>query len=124
MTVYNGEEYLEKSVYSILNQNFTNFEYLIVDDGSTDSSFKILQGIVDPRIRVIKQKNQGQTSALIAAIEQAQGELIARIDQDDYSLPNRFLRQVEFMDAHPRVVLCGSRWQELHNENIYCFLKL
>ena len=118
MTVYNGEEYLEKSVCSILSQTFTDFEYLIVDDGSTDNSLKILQGIVDPRVCIIKQKNQGQTSALITAIEQAQGELIARIDQDDYSLANRLMRQVEFMDANPKVVLCGSRWQELHNENL------
>ena len=118
MTVYNGEEYLEKSVCSILNQTYADFEYLIVDDGSTDNSLKILQEIVDPRVCIIKQKNQGQTSALITAIEQAQGELIARIDQDDYSLANRLIRQVEFMDANPKVVLCGSRWQELHNENL------
>jgi len=118
MTVYNGEEYLEKSVCSILNQTYADFEYLIVDDGSTDNSLKILQEIIDPRVCIIKQKNQGQTSALITAIEQAQGELIARIDQDDYSLANRLIRQVEFMDANPKVVLCGSRWQELHNENL------
>ena len=118
MTVYNGEEYIEKSVCSILNQTFADFEYLIVDDGSTDNSLKILQGIVDPRVCIIKQNNQGQTSALITAIEQAQGKLIARIDQDDYSLANRLMRQVEFMDANPKVVLCGSRWQELHNENL------
>jgi glycosyltransferase involved in cell wall biosynthesis len=118
MTVYNGESFIEKSVHSILNQTFSDFEYLIVDDGSTDNSLRILQGIADPRVCIIKQKNQGQTSALIKAIEQAQGELIARIDQDDYSLSNRFSQQVEFLNTHPKVVLCGSRWEELHDENL------
>ena len=93
MTVYKGKKKKEKSVCSILNQTYADFEYLIVDDGSTDNSLKILKEIVDPRVCIIKQKNQGQTSALITAIERAQGELVARIDQDDYSLANRLMRQ-------------------------------
>ena len=117
--VYNGEKYIEKSVNSMLSQTFQDFEYLIVDDGSTDSSLKKLQKINDSRIRIIKQNNQGQTNALIEGIKQAKGELIVRIDQDDYSLPNRLMRQVNFMDTHPNATVCGSRWQELHNNNLY-----
>ena len=117
-TTYNGEKYLEESIDSMLGQTFNNFEYIIVDDGSTDSTLEKLQLIDDSRVRIIKQKNQGQTKALITGIEQAQGELIARIDQDDYSLHTRLMCQVEFMDSHPEVVLCGSRFQELYDNKL------
>jgi glycosyltransferase involved in cell wall biosynthesis len=117
-STYNGEQYLEESVGSMLGQTFDDFEFIIVDDGSTDNTLKKLQQMGDPRIRIIQQKNQGQTNALIAGVEQAQGELIARIDQDDYSLSHRLIRQVEFMDAHPEVNLCGSRFQELCGDDL------
>jgi len=117
-TTYNGEKYLEESIGSMLSQTFNNFEYIIVDDGSTDSTLEKLQQMDDPRIHIIQQKNQGQTKALITGVEQAQGELIARIDQDDYSLSTRLMRQVEFMDTHPEVILCGSRFQELYDDKL------
>jgi GT2 family glycosyltransferase len=117
-TTYNGEKYLEEFIDSMLGQIFDDFEFIIVDDGSTDSTVHMLQQIKDPRARIFKQKNQGQVGALIAGINYAQGELIARIDQDDYSLPHRLLRQVEFMDANPKVSLCGSRWQELRSRTL------
>jgi glycosyltransferase involved in cell wall biosynthesis len=114
MAAYNGERYIEESVRSILGQTLENFEFIIVDDGSTDSTFNKLQQIGDPRLRIIRQSNQGQTSALIAGIQHAKGDLIARLDDDDYSLPNRLMSQLKFMEAHPKVSLCGSRFQELH----------
>ncbi len=114
-TTYNGEKYLEKFIVSMLSQTFEDFEFIIVDDGSTDNTLHMLQQIKDPRVRIVKQKNQGQANALITAVKYAEGELIARIDQDDYSLPNRLMRQVQFMDANPKVSLCGSRWQELYS---------
>lgn len=117
-TTYNGEKYLDKFISSILSQTFDNFEFIIVDDGSTDRTLHMLQQVEDPRIRIIKQNNQGQVNALITGIEHAQGELIARIDQDDYSLPERLMRQVKFMDAHPNTTLCSSRFQELYNGNL------
>jgi glycosyltransferase involved in cell wall biosynthesis len=117
-TAYNGEKYLEKFISSMLNQTFDDFEFIIVDDGSTDSTFHILQQIEDPRVQVFKQKNQGQANALITGIKCAKGELIARIDQDDYSLPDRLIRQVKFMDTHPNTTLCGSRFQKLYNDNL------
>jgi len=81
--VYNGEKYIEKSFLSILNQTFDEFEFIIVDDGSSDNTLEKIRNINDPRMRIIRQDNQGQTNALIRCIEQAQCELIARFDQDD-----------------------------------------
>jgi len=118
MAAYNGEIYIEESVRSILGQTLKNFEFIIVDDGSTDSTFDKLQQIDDPRLRIIRQSNQGQTSALITGIQQAKGDLIARLDDDDYSLPNRLMSQFKFMEAHPKVCLCGSRFQELNRGNL------
>ena len=118
MAAYNGERYIEESVRSILGQTLKNFEFIIVDDGSTDSTFDKLQQIDDSRLRIIRQSNQGQTSALIAGIQQAKGDLIARLDDDDYSLPNRLMSQLKFMEAHPKVCLCGSRFQELNRGNL------
>jgi len=117
-TTYNGEKYIEKSIGSMLSQTFDDFEFIIVDDGSADNTLETLQKMDDPRIRIIQQKNQGQTRALIVGVEQAQGELIARIDQDDYSLSNRLMLQVNFMDRHPTVTLCGSRFEELYGDNL------
>ena len=118
MSVYNGEEYLEQSIHSILNQRFENFEFIIVDDGSTDNTLQKLQKIDDPRIKIIPQENMGQTQALINGIEQASGEFIARIDADDFSLPDRLTRQIELMNLHHEVVFCGSRFQELFNDEL------
>jgi len=119
MAAYNGEAYIEESVQSILDQTFKNFEFIIVDDGSIDGTVNKIQQIDDPRIRIIKQENQGQASALIAGIQRAKGDLIARLDQDDCSLPDRLLRQVQFMNAHPKVNLCGTRFKEKYGENLF-----
>ena len=119
LTVFNGEKYLEKSIFSVLSQSFNNFEFIIVDDGSTDKSLYKIKNINDPRIQIIEQKNQVQTSALINGIKKTKGELIARIDHDDYSLPNRLMHQVEFMNSHPGAVLCGSRWEELYGDDLH-----
>jgi glycosyltransferase involved in cell wall biosynthesis len=119
MAAYNGEAYIEKSVQSILGQTFKNFEFIIVDDGSTDGTVDKIQQIDDPRVRIVRQSNQGQASALITGIQAAKGGLIARLDQDDCSLPDRLLRQVEFMNGNPKVNLCGTRFKEKYGENLF-----
>jgi glycosyltransferase involved in cell wall biosynthesis len=110
MSVYNGDRYLNEAIDSILNQTFPDFEFLITDDGSVDTSLKILQTYAarDRRIRLYTQANQGLTRTLNTMLDQAQGELIARFDADDIALPERFEKQVAFLQQHSDVVCVGS----------------
>lgn len=110
MPVYNGEKYLGEAIESILNQTFTDFEFLIINDGSTDKSIEIIQSYKDSRIRLIHhEKNFGLIVALNKGLDLAQGEYIVRMDCDDISLPERLKKQVEFMDVHPEIGVCGTK---------------
>jgi glycosyltransferase involved in cell wall biosynthesis len=109
MAVYNGEKYLPEAINSILTQSFTDFEYLIVDDGSTDHSLEIIESYQDPRIKIISNPhNIGLTRSLNKGLNLARGEYVARMDSDDISLPERLAKQVAYMDAHPDVGVCGT----------------
>jgi glycosyltransferase involved in cell wall biosynthesis len=110
MSVYNGEAFLAKSVESILNQTFGDFEFIIINDGSTDKTAEILSEYVkrDQRVRVFPQQNRGRAESLNRGIQLAKADLIARMDADDVSLPNRFIEQLKFMNAHPEVGLLGA----------------
>ncbi len=109
MSVYNGEEFLGEAIDSILQQTFTIFEFLIIDDGSTDASREIIARYKDKRIRAVyNQKNLGLARSLNKGIGLAEGKYIARMDADDISLPNRLEKQVTFMEEHPEVGVCGS----------------
>ncbi|MFO0888513.1 MAG: glycosyltransferase [Isosphaeraceae bacterium] len=111
MPVYNGERYLAEAVESILAQTLVDFEFLIIDDGSTDGSLRILQRYAeqDPRIRLISRPNKGLTATLNELIDLARGEFIARMDADDVSLPERLERQVDYLRANPGCVVVGCR---------------
>lgn len=112
MSVYNNVLYLEKAVQSILNQTFSDFELMIVDDGSTDKSATIIQNQTDGRIRFFQnEENIGLAKSLNRLLESAQGDYIARMDADDISLPHRLETQVKFLDQHPTVGVLGSRMQ-------------
>lgn len=108
MSVFNGEMYLQAAVDSILDQTFEDFEFIIVDDGSTDSCPQILATYQDPRIKIITQANVGLTRSLNRAISLAQGKYLARMDADDISLPTRFQKQVEFLNEHLNVGVLGT----------------
>lgn len=109
MPVYNTASYLREAVDSILNQTFTDFEFLIIDDASTDGSIDIIKSYNDPRISFTeKPENTGYTNSLNMGLEMARGEYIARMDSDDISLPERLEKQVAFMDANLEVGLCGT----------------
>ena len=99
MPVYNGDQFLDKSIKSVLNQTFNNFEYIIINDGSTDGSLKIIESYRDSRIKIINySKNRGITFALNNGLNVAKGDYIARQDQDDISYPDRFMLQIEYLE--------------------------
>jgi glycosyltransferase involved in cell wall biosynthesis len=110
MPVYNAAGYLSEAVESILGQTFADFEFLIVDDGSTDRSPAILERYAarDRRIRLTSRPNTGHTVALNELLGVAGGELLARMDADDIALPTRLARQVDYLRAHPDVVCVGT----------------
>jgi len=114
MSVYNGASHLVPTVDSILAQKGVQFEYIIVNDGSSDKTGEILDDYVrrDRRVRVIDQKNTGLTRALIRGCGAAQGEFIARQDAGDVSLPGRLVTQADVLRNNPSAVMtsCGSRF--------------
>ena len=111
MSVYNCEKYLAAAVDSILAQTFTDFEFLIVNDGSTDQSLPLLTGYAarDARVRLVSRPNTGITRALNEMVGLARGRYLARMDSDDIAVPERFAKQVAYLDAHPECVIVGSR---------------
>lgn len=116
LPVYNCELYIQAAVESILNQTFSDFEFLIIDDASTDETVAILKKINDSRIQLIeKPVNSGYTNSLNYGLKIAKGEYIARMDGDDISYPERFAKQIAYLDAHPEVVVCGTNHKILGN---------
>jgi glycosyltransferase involved in cell wall biosynthesis len=113
MSVYNGERFLAQAIESILSQSFTDFEFLILDDGSKDGTREIIEGFAarDPRIRPILRENRGLIASLNQLIGEARAELIARMDADDISKPERFARQITFLAENPECGVVGS-WTE------------
>ena len=113
LPVYNAARYLPQAIDSILKQSFTKFELIAVDDGSTDDSPRILRGFAerDPRVRVISRANTGIVGALNDGIGASHAELIARMDSDDISLPERLEKQVSYMNEHRDCVLLGAQVQ-------------
>ena len=117
MSVYNGESYLSEAIDSILSQSFKDFEFIIVDDGSTDRTKEILDSYNDPRIvRLVHEKNKGLIPALNYGLSQTRGRLIARQDADDIALANRLEKQVCLFNAHPSLVLLGSAYYEIDEQ--------
>jgi glycosyltransferase involved in cell wall biosynthesis len=120
MPVYNGEEYLNIAIDSILNQTFTNFEFLIINDGSTDNTDNIILSYTDQRIRYIKnEQNLKLIATLNKGILLAKGKYIARMDADDISLPQRLEKQINFLENNPQIGLCGTFMKTLGNTKDY-----
>lgn len=113
LPVYNGADYIEKAIASVLAQTFTNFELLIINDGSQDNTVELLNRFDDPRIRCIHQENRGLAATLNLGCSLAKGEFIARQDQDDVSHPARLEKQLAYMQTHPDCALLGT-WAEIH----------
>jgi glycosyltransferase involved in cell wall biosynthesis len=109
-TVYNGEPFFDRAIPGILAQTFDDFEFILVDDGSSDRSLDQLREVAgrDPRVRVFAPGRLGAAAAYNYGVDQAAGEYIARQDFDDRSYPDRLRHQVDFLDAHPEVGIVGG----------------
>lgn len=119
MSVYNGEHWLNESIESVLNQTYQDFEFIIVNDGSTDSSMKILSTFAakDRRIKVIDKPNSGLTDSLNIGISNTSGKWIARIDSDDLCERDRLAKQYDLAKNQKGVVLIGSAAREIDSNN-------
>jgi hypothetical protein len=117
MSVYNGGKYLNEAIESILNQTFRDFEFIIINDGSTDDTGAILNsyGQIDNRVQVYNQENRGLIVSLNRGCQLAQGKYIARMDADDISLPERLAKQIQYMEAHPEIGVLGT-WVAMIDE--------
>lgn len=114
MPVYNSEKYLAEAIDSILWQTLQNFQFLIIDDGSTDSSADIIRSYQDPRIRFVRNpQNMGISATLNKGIELSETELIARMDADDISYPKRLQKQYDYFLDNPDCVLLSTWAQEV-----------
>ncbi len=122
MSVYNGERYLREAIDSILNQTFTDFEFIIIDDGSTDDSTEIITSFSDNRIKLIQQENKGLAAALNKGIKIARGKYTARMDADDISKPDRFDIQFQYMEENPRCVVVGSLSNIISKDGDFLYL--
>lgn len=117
LPVFNAELHVAEAVQSILRQTFRNFELLIINDGSTDRSLEVISSFKDRRIRLVNnESNLKLIPTLNKGIDLATGKYIARMDADDISLPQRLQKQVDFMESHPEVGVCGTWFETLGNK--------
>ncbi len=108
MSLYNSGKYLREAIDSVLSQTLSDFEFIIIDDGSSDNGAAIVRSYDDSRIRLIIQENSGLAAALNKAIQLAKSKLIARMDPDDICFPERLSKQCEYLEQYPEVMALGS----------------
>jgi glycosyltransferase involved in cell wall biosynthesis len=118
-SVYNGEKYINECVDSILNQTFSDFEYIILNDGSTDQTKDILDKYTDSRLRIFHQENLGIPKSLNKGVSLCYADLIAHLDGDDYAHPHWLEKQFEFMTQNKNATFCSARFQELFQGNFF-----
>ncbi len=116
LPVYNAQGTIGRAVESILEQTFSNFELLIINDGSTDHTSRILSGFNDPRLFILSQKNKGLVRSLNRGIGSARGKYIARMDADDMSLPERLEKQVSFLAKNPSYAVVGTATKVIYED--------
>lgn len=118
MPVYNAASFLKQAIESVLNQTYSNFEFIIINDGSTDDSLEIIQSFNDPRIKLINNShNLGIIKSRNIGLQAATGKFIANMDSDDISLPTRFEKQIAFFEKNPDTVLLGTRLALIDEKN-------
>lgn len=120
MPTYNGADFIHEAIQSVLDQSYPYFELIIVDDGSTDNTSKIVNSFTDSRIIFLsKDKNSGIADSLNLGISKSKGHYFARMDDDDECHKDRLLRQVEYLESHPDVVVCATNDQNLGGNRPY-----
>ncbi len=125
LAVYNGEKYIRETIESIINQTFSDFELIIINDCSIDNTETILAKYSDSRIRIFNNKtNLGVSTSANIGIDNAVGEYIARIDADDICMPDRFKKQILYMDRNPNIGVCGSAICKFNQDGIICTVQL
>ena len=116
MSVYNAENFLSLAIESILNQTYKNFEFLIIDDGSSDKTLEIIKSYNDDRIKlVVNEENKGLAFSLNLGMKLARGKYVARMDADDISHPKRLAKQVKYLEKHSDISILGT-WAQLIDE--------
>jgi glycosyltransferase involved in cell wall biosynthesis len=119
MPTYNGADFIHEAIQSVLDQSYPYFELIIVDDGSTDGTSKIVNSFTDSRIIFLsKDKNSGIADSLNLGISKSKGHYFARMDDDDECHKDRLLRQVEYLESHPDVVVCATNDQNQGGQNL------
>lgn len=121
MPAYNAAAFIAEAIRSVLEQSFTDFELLIVNDGSTDHTVQVIRQFDDKRIVLVERTNGGVSAALNTGLEQARGRLVARFDADDVCYPGRLATQVAFMAANPDHVLVGSEVDYITEQGSYMY---
>ena len=106
--VYNGADFVGETIKHLLAQTFTDFELLVIDDGSTDNSADVAESFSDPRVRVIRKEHSGLVATLNRGVAEAKAPLLARNDHDDLSLPQRLAREVDVLERHPEALALFS----------------
>jgi glycosyltransferase involved in cell wall biosynthesis len=123
MPVFNSRKYVCEAINSVLNQSFTNFEFLIIDDCSTDDSASLIKEFSDNRIRFYQNEvNLGYIKSLNFLINESKGNFIVRHDNDDFSSKDRILNQIRFLEKNPNYLVCGSNVRVFGNKNAFSFL--
>ncbi len=115
MSIFNGEKYVKETVESVLNQSFRDFEFIIVNDGSTDGTSEILRSFKDERIRIINQENRGLTKSLNRSIGGSEGRYVGRIDCGDIAFEKKFEVQLNFLEGNRDIYGVGT-WANLIDE--------
>ncbi|WP_431210734.1 glycosyltransferase family 2 protein [Puia sp. P3] len=121
MPAFNAGKYIAEAVQSVLDQTYTDFELLVVDDGSSDDTVAVLERFADARIRLVRQERNGISPALNRGLGMALGEFICRFDADDVCFPQRLQLQVAFLDAHPGHLVVGSDAEYISEDGEHLF---
>ena len=110
LPAYNCEKFIRKTIHSLINQTYSNFELLVINDGSTDATTSIIQSFKDTRIQLIQnEKNKGLIYTLNKGIELSKGKYIARIDADDICLPERLQKQVNWLEKNTQIAIVATQ---------------